>query len=556
MPQFERDSIIKGLPLSKGLAMARVCLFNEQRHSNLPMYKVEGEGIAREQARLTRALELAARRVDKLHEDVAARIGRAEAEIFTVQRMILEDESMVRQIRDLIDAGDNAESAVAAVLDTHEARLQEVDNAHLRERASDFGEIKRRLLDVLGNMKPELQCVGQDHCEHGRNRIVVAEELTPTLTVELDIHGTRGFVTERGGKNSHAAILARALGIPAVSGIKGIHGFASCGTEVLVDGHSGEVVIAPSEETRRQFEARHQGELATRDPVDPVPGLRVMANISLGSDVHDAVMMRAEGIGLFRTEFEFMAAGRVLSEEEQYRCYAQVLERMQGAPVTFRLMDVGADKPFAFMPMPQEDNPALGCRGARFLLEHHELLRTQARALARAATHGPVRILYPMITGTVQYRKVHGLFMEAVDNIPAADMQHGIMFEIPSACLEAEGLFEVVDFASVGTNDLVQYLFAVDRDNDLVAYDYNPDQPVFWALLGRLAAAARAAGKPLSVCGELAARIDYLPKMVGAGIERVSVSSRLIPDVRMALTQYREQAGATAEDVRQAATVG
>ena len=520
--------------------MARVCLFNERRHSNLAMYRVAGDGIARERNRVRQAIGVAADQLEDVIGDVRDRIGPAEAQIFEAQKAILADTVLVKEILEGIETQNlNAEAAVVQILDVYESRLQEVHNEYIKERASDIGEIRRRLLDVLTNMNPSLQCGDQEHCQRGRGRIIVAQELTATLTVELDSEHTLGFVTERGGPTSHAAILARALGIPAVSGVKGIRGLLSCGTELLLDGDTGEVVVWPSEE--RVARARSGRAAAVRKPpvVEPVTGLTVMANISHAVDVAEAVRNKAEGIGLYRTEFEFLAAGRLLDEEEQLERYAAVVKAMSGWPVCFRLLDIGGDKAAPFFNLPQEDNPYLGFRGSRLLLNRTDLLRAQARALARASAHGPVDVLYPMIVERDQFLKLKGLFCEAVADVPARQLRHGVMFEVPSACLQARELLEVAEFASIGTNDLIQYLFAVDRNNEFVAYDYTPDKAVFWSLLGQIATAAAEAGRTVSVCGEAASNPQFLPKLMGLGLTTLSVSPRFIPELRLAAKQYK-----------------
>jgi phosphoenolpyruvate-protein phosphotransferase len=426
----------------------------------------------------------------------------------------------------------NAEAAISRVMDEYEERLRRMDDEYIKERASDFGEVRRRLLDVLGNMQPSLQCAGEAHCRRGRDRIVVAEELTPAMTVEMDAERTMGFVTERGGVNSHAAILARALGIPAVSGLAGIHSMLPCGTELLVDGGSGEVVIGPREETIAV--ARERGAQRVRLPAvaDPVRGMKVMANVSVAHDVEDAVRMRAEGIGLYRTEIEILAAGRLLGEEELVSRYRKVRQAMPGETVIFRLLDIGSDKTLPFLDIPREENPSLGWRGARLLLGRRELLSAQVRALARVSRDGPVHILYPMIVDRDQFVALREAVEESLAGVPAGRMLHGAMFEVPSACLQPREILEIADFGSIGTNDLVQYLFAVDRDNEKVAYDYRPDRPVFWALLRDIAAAAREMGKPLSVCGELGGDPRYIRRLKEVGIDAVSVSPRRIPAVR------------------------
>jgi len=537
-PRANVETRFVGLPISGGTTVARVCLFNERRHSSLTAYRVEGDGLDREKNRVEQAVALASGQLDLVIENVSRRIGPAEAQIFEAQKAILADTVLVREILEAIDSQKlNAEAAVAQVLDAYESRLQEVADEYLRERASDIGEIRRRLLDVLADINPSLQCGDDQHCQQGRDRIIVAEELTPSLTVELDMDRILGFVTERGGRTSHAAILARALGIPAVSGIQGIHGLLSCGTELLVDGDAGEVIVWPRDETIARAKSDRRVAVRTPSPVDPVPGLTVMANISYAADVAQAVEHKAEGVGLYRTEFEFFAAGRILTEEEQLERYASVVRAMDGRPVCFRLLDIGGDKPAPFLDLPREDNPYLGFRGSRLLLGRKDLLRAQARALARASRLGPVDVMYPMIVDREQFVRLRGVFEEATADLPAGQLRHGVMFEVPSACLEARELLEAAQFASIGTNDLIQYLFAVDRNNELVADDYTPDRPVLWTVLGQIAAAAQTTGRTVSLCGEAASNVRLLPKLMKLGLTTLSVSPRFIPELRQAAKQ-------------------
>jgi phosphotransferase system enzyme I (PtsI) len=530
------EQVLEGLPLSGGVAVARVCRFNQNRHSNLPIYKIAGEGVERELARVERATRLAAERLDGLRDETREKVGQAEAEIFVAQRMILEDEEVRKRIAQLIrNDRTNAENAVMVALDSYEARIREVDDEYIRDRASDIGEIKRRMLDLLSNMKPDFQCTTRNrHCQQGRDRIVVAEELTPVLTMELDTAHTLGFVTERGGRNSHAAILARALNIPAVSGIAGAHSAVTCGTEVVVDGDNGEIIISPSEETIARMKSRAPTQMRTPSAVEPVAGLRVMANISLARQADTAVEMKAEGVGLYRTEFEFLAAGRVLDEDEQYERYAAVIKAMDGRRTVFRMFDGGGDKPVPFLGFPREENPALGCRGGRLLLKRPDLLHTQARAVARAAQHGPAWVMYPMVVDLDQFIALRSLFAGAVADLAPADIRHGVMLEVPSACLCAAEILEEADFASIGTNDLIQYLLAVDRNNELVWADYDPDKAVLWDLVEKIALAGKSTGKPVSVCGEIAGSPAYVGRLMNLGFESVSVSPRLIPEVRTA----------------------
>jgi phosphotransferase system enzyme I (PtsI) len=274
--------------------------------------------------------------------------------------------------------------------------------------------------------------------------------------------------------------------------------------------------------------------------VEPVEGLTVMANINQAADVTEAVEHQAEGVGLYRTEFEFFVAGRTLNEEEQFERYAAVVKAMAGRPVCFRLLDVGGDKEAPFFDLPEEDNPYLGFRGSRLLLDRLDLLRAQARALARASVLGPVDVLYPMIVDRKQFVKLKEHFLEAIADLPVGQLRHGVMFEVPSACLEARELMEVADFGSIGTNDLIQYLFAVDRNNERVAYDYTPDRPVFWSILGRIVEAAAETGRTVSVCGEVASNPHYLSKLLELGLTTLSVSPRFIPELRLAARRCKQ----------------
>jgi phosphoenolpyruvate-protein kinase (PTS system EI component) len=263
----------------------------------------------------------------------------------------------------------------------------------------------------------------------------------------------------------------------------------------------------------------------------------------VAADVKEARVAKAEGIGLYRTELEFFAAGRALDEEEQLARYAAVTEAMGDRPVYFRLLDIGADKPSPIFEVQGEENPSLGLRGARFLLRRPDYLRSQARALARLSALRPVHVLYPMVIDLAQFRRLRALFEDAVADLPKGTIFHGVMFEVPSAVLEAREIFEEADFGSVGTNDLVQFLFAVDRNNAHVAEDYFPDRAVFWKLLKDLVIAAREAARPLSICGEMAADPRYIPRLLALGMRTVSVSARHISGVRLAVKEALAERG-------------
>jgi phosphotransferase system enzyme I (PtsI) len=535
-----QEILLKGLPVSEGVAHGRAFVLDAEDGGAIPVYRVSKARVPAEKERLRNAIDDAAAQLERIKNLTMEKIGPAHANIFMAQQMMVQDPMLLQQMFELIEAESlNAEAALDRTLDGYESLLAQVDDAYLSERASDIGEVRRR---VLSSLSPAAGTVRetklQELFDSDEPQIIVARELTPGETVGLDRERVLGFVTERGGQASHAAILARALGIPAVTGVPGIHLQVNHGQELLVNGNAGEVILWPAASTLAMTPVTRRKTRAGQTVVLPVEGLKVYANISHASEVDEVIRQEAEGVGLYRTELEFFLQDRLLSEEDQYVCYARVVEAMRGKPVYIRLLDFGADKHPHFLKLPKEENPCLGYRGARLLQNEETLFRTQARALARASVHGPIWVMYPMIVDVAQFVTLREMFRVHVEDIAHGEMFHGVMFEVPSACLEADLLFALADFGSIGSNDLIQYLFAVDRNNERVAYDYTPDRPVFWSLLGSLSAAAQAAGKPLSLCGEIGSKPEFIPRLMHMGITTVSVSPNLIGLARV--TAQRE----------------
>ncbi len=533
--ETSEEVVLEGITISPGRVSGRVCMFNDARHQDLPDYTIAKSAIERELNRIDSAVNIAGRRLDRLIEEVETSVGEAEAGIFIAQKRILQDPGIVRQIRSVVaDRHRNAEAAIDEVLEAYEDKLRKIDDAYISERATDIGELKRRLLDVLAGSRPSLACAGTQQCQHGRQRIVCASELSPSITVDLDTANILGFVTQRGGINSHAGILARSLGIPAISGIEEVYEHVRCGTQLLIDGERSRVIVNPCPQRLARLPSADR----ERDPeriVPPISRLKVAANISGPADAERARHFRAEGVGLYRTEIEVMAANRLFDEEEQYASYAAAMETMPDRPVTFRLYDFGSDKPLPGLELPPEDNPALGLRGARLLEHFPDLLRSQARAIARAAAHGEARLLYPMIIDVAQFVQLRGMVLTAIADLPDHGLTHGVMFEVPAACLAADLIYAEADFGSIGSNDLGQYLYAADRGNHLVYHCIDTSRPGFWLLLGMIADAARAHGKPLSFCGELPAETDFLERLVELGLDSVSANPTAIAALRECL---------------------
>jgi phosphotransferase system enzyme I (PtsI) len=515
-------------------------------HSSGFRNRIEPDRAGGEEARVRSAIVEVAGQLDEIRMRVEREIGKAEAGIFAAQKAILEDPGLESRIVQAIRALNlDAESAVSEALDFFENKLLAFDNEYMKERATDFGELRRRLTDVLTGMKPMFQCV-EGGCRRGNNRIVVTSELTPYLTMELDTGHVLGFVSERGGPTSHAAILARALGIPAVSGIAGFRSRVHCGAELLINGDTGEVVLWPSEATLAQYRKGEAARVRAPSPEKPVPGVVTMANINMPSEVPLVLEMMGEGIGLYRTEFELMVSERPPTEETLAKSYSSVVRGMGGLPVVFRMFDIGSDKPLPSLSIDSEDNPALGLRGARLLLKHRDLVRMQARALAAASLFGEVRVMYPMIVSAEQFAQLRGEFEDSIRGLTVGRIVHGAMFEVPSACLDADAILREAEFGSIGTNDLAQYTFAADRNNALVAGDLDPEHRSFKRLIAMLAEAASARGRDLSVCGEIAGNLRHVDSLLDSGIRLLSVDPRRLPILRQHIRQRMEAAAGKA----------
>jgi phosphotransferase system enzyme I (PtsI) len=531
-----------GLSVTGGRVVAPVCLYSAERHKSVSEYALSDDEAIADLERFEKALFLSSKELEEIALSVTSQIGEVEAEIFLTQKHIMNDVAIVEQIRKGIrEHRKNAEFVIFDVFNGYEEKFIAMDNDYLRERASDISEIRARLLNKMRDTKPGLACEGQPHCSRGANRIVVAEELTAEMMTSMNFEKVRGLVTEHGGVSSHAAIIARSIGIPAVSGVRDILKSVRCGDMILIDGDKGKVYLNPSEALIKTAIPPSASDTALPSSALATPrGMEVLANASSLEDVEKAVAVNADGIGLFRTEIVFLKADRLLSEEEQYAFYSKVTAAMPGKIVTFRLLDVGGDKPLPFLRLKKESNPYLGWRGARFLLGNLDIFSSQIRALVKLSKSGPVRILFPMIVDVAQQELIIKIVREMIVAMSgdASNIRLGAMFEVPSAVMQAREIYRHVDFGSIGSNDLIQYLFAVDRTNERVSSDYDPEHPVLWKMLNDLSLAAREANKDLSICGEMAGREGMAGRFLDIGIHSLSVSPRLIPQVRHAMADY------------------
>jgi phosphoenolpyruvate-protein kinase (PTS system EI component) len=534
---FAQETRLKGEPLAPGIAFGRACFYDAR---STAADSAPRTGPLREARRLADSLKWLARQRSVLAHNARVKLGEEYAEIFQAHRLMLSDEAFQSPlVRRVEEHGWSAEQAVEVELTLCMQQFESADSEYLQQRAADIREIQRAL---LGQLRQTVDCrhcrdadgCGVGHCRQGNDHILVGAEIGASLPIQTDEH-TVGFIIDNGGPNCHAVILARALRRPVIGNVHDLPDCIPADAQILVNGNTGEVILNPSPQTlSRHRHALHAGGHSL-SPSAPVAGLRVMANIEQSGDVQDALAAGAEGVGLYRTEMELLVAGRPLSESEQAERYARVVRSMAGKPVCIRLFDLGADKSANWLATAGEGDTAVGQRGARLLLARPELLRAQARALARASRHGPIHVLYPMIVDLGQFLELRALFDRAVADLQPTELQHGVLFEVPAACLAARQIMAAADFGCIGTNDLVQYLYAQDRGaGESAGQSGLESDELLWELIGQLSQVARRAGKTMAICGELAANPDMTGHIMRAGIDVISVSPSCIEKVRAA----------------------
>ena len=501
------------------------------------------EDVKAEQVRLDAALETTRRQISELRDEVAGRLGDAEAEIFDAHLLVLEDAALVGEVMAMVKSQKlNIEHCFSTVADRYIEIFANLDDDYLRERASDIRDVTGRILDNLLGVTSRARKAGEPS-------IIVAGDLTPSDTASLPVGEVLAIATESGNRTSHSAIMARALEVPAVVGVHGLMDLVSAGDTIVVDGDEGLVILNPSAATLERVrlssaQAARRREALLADNGSPDVGTDgsafvLQANIGGPDDLEDAVIAKAHGVGLYRTENLFLRIDGWPDEATQYAEYAEVVRKASGQAVTFRTLDIGGDKQLGDAEV--EANPFMGFRALRLCLEQPEIFRTQLRAIVRASALGPVSIMFPMVSGLDEVRRakaaVHAVVAELQSEgiRPMIPLRLGVMIEIPSATVIADALAAECDFFSIGTNDLVQYLLAVDRGNERVASLYEPAHPAVVLTLQRVFQAARSRGIPCGVCGELAGDVGWAPLLLGLGADSLSMSTPAIPEVRYVL---------------------
>ncbi|MDR2048532.1 MAG: phosphoenolpyruvate--protein phosphotransferase [Treponema sp.] len=533
---------LTGLTASPGIASGRAFIFKAPDLSYNPSEFAERET---EKKRLEEAFSLSKAELEKIKNTLSGSLGEEYGHIFRAQMTVLEDDDFKQEILDKLDESPcRAETALEAVYRTYEGLFSEMEeDSYNVQRLADLSDICKRVLrNLLGKEEVSLSALPPES-------IVVAEELFPSDTAMMDRENVRGFVTEKGGLTSHVAILAKSLSLPAAVGTPGIMGQTEKNDAVVLDVRDFEtahIYINPDsekteelEEAARGYRQRQKELLAMKDlECVTTDGKKLVVSANIGSldDLVNAMEYGAKSVGLFRTEFLFLR-GDLPNEEEQYRVYAEAAEKLNGGMLIIRTLDIGGDKEVKALALPKEENPFLGLRGIRLCLKYEDLFLTQLRALLRAALHGDVRIMFPMISSVQEFRRAKELIARAAAELQSRGIEHrpdpplGVMVETPAAVFLADELSREASFVSMGTNDLTQYVLSVDRGNEEVSSYYRTFSPALLRAVGMTARAAKKNGKWAGICGELASNPMAAPVLIGLGVEELSVTASAIPSI-------------------------
>lgn len=529
---------LKGKAVYKGIALGKISVL---RKTENVVKRVKIEDVDAELQRVEVAKEQAIEQLGKLYDKAVKEVGEASAAIFEVHQMMLEDLDFNEAIENTIRTQEvNAEYAVASTGDSFSEMFASMDDDYMKARAVDIKDISERLVQNLaGN--------GDNSLDFTEPVIVVADDLTPSETVQMDKEKILAFVTVHGSTNSHTAILARMMNIPALIGVEMNLEDMQTGTEAVVDGFTGEFILCPEEEVRAKAQKKLDEENEKRNLLLELKGkenitlsgkkIELYANIGSAADVGYVLENDAGGIGLFRSEFLYIGRNELPSEEEQFQAYKQAAQNMAGKKVIIRTLDIGADKQADYLNLGKEENPALGYRAIRICLTQTDIFKTQLRAIFRASNYGQIAIMYPMITSVEEVKKIQEIVQEVKKelrdcDIPYKDVEEGIMIETPAAVMISDELAELVDFFSIGTNDLTQYTLAIDRQNEKLDAFYNPHHKAVLKMIQMVVDNAHKAGKWAGICGELGADPDLTETFVRMGVDELSVAPSMILKLR------------------------
>ena len=535
----------QGKSVYKGIAMGPVVVL---RKNDYQVKRTRIEDAEAEAARVDVALKASQEQLQKLYDKAVKEVGEASAAIFEVHQMMLEDEDYLEAIQNMIRTEQvNAEYAVAVTGDNFAEMFASMDDDYMKARSADIKDISERLVRNLSGQ-------GDVDLSEIEPSVIVADDLSPSETVQMDKDKILAFVTVHGSTNSHTAILARMMNIPALIGVKMDLEALQSGVTAVVDGFQGMVTFDPDEETKAQTETKIQEEAEKLKLLQELKGkenitldgrkINIYANIGSVGDIGYVMENDAGGIGLFRSEFLYLGRNDFPTEEEQFQAYKQAVQMMAGKKVIIRTLDIGADKQVDYFNLGNEDNPAMGYRAIRICLRQPEIFKTQLRALLRAAVYGNLSIMYPMITSTEEVKKIYEIVAEVEEELKAQEIQYkipeqGIMIETPAAAIISDKLAEMVDFFSIGTNDLTQYTLAIDRQNEKLDEFYNPHHEAILRMIQMVVDNAHKCGKWAGICGELGADATLTEQFVRMGLDELSVAPSMVLKLRKIVREMK-----------------
>lgn len=537
----------QGKSVYKGIVMGPVAVLKKNDYQ---VKRARIEDPEAEVKRVKEAVEVSKKQLGRLYDKAVREVGEASAAIFEVHQMMLEDEDYLESMQNMIRTElVNAEYAAAATGDNFAEMFAAMDDEYMKARSADVKDISERL---VRNLSGE----GDNDLSSMEPSIIVADDLSPSETVQMDKEKILAFVTVHGSTNSHTAILARMMNIPALIGVPMDLNGLKTGMTAVVDGFSGQVIFEPEEDVQKETEKRMQEEAEKQKLLEELKGkenitpdgrkINIYANIGSVGDLGYVMENDAGGIGLFRSEFLYLGRNDFPTEEEQFQAYKQAVQTMAGKKVIIRTLDIGADKQVEYFNLGKEENPALGYRAIRICLKQPEIFKAQLRALFRAAVYGNLSVMYPMITSTEEVEKIYAIVAEVEEELKAQEVQYkipeqGIMIETPAAVMISDRLAEMVDFFSIGTNDLTQYTLAIDRQNEQLDDFYNPHHEAVLRMIRMVVENAHKCGKWAGICGELGADLTLTEQFVRMGVDELSVAPSMILKLRKVVREMKAE---------------
>lgn len=537
----------QGKSVYKGIVMGPVAVLKKNDYQ---VKRARIEDSEAEVKRVKEAVEVSKKQLGRLYDKAVREVGEASAAIFEVHQMMLEDEDYLESMENMIRTElVNAEYAAAATGDNFAEMFAAMDDEYMKARSADVKDISERL---VRNLSGE----GDNDLSSMEPSVIVADDLSPSETVQMDKEKILAFVTVHGSTNSHTAILARMMNIPALIGVPMDLNGLKTGMTAVVDGFSGQVIFEPEEDVRKETEKRMQEEAEKQKLLEELKGkenitpdgrkINIYANIGSVGDLGYVMENDAGGIGLFRSEFLYLGRNDFPTEEEQFQAYKQAVQTMAGKKVIIRTLDIGADKQVDYFNLGKEENPALGYRAIRICLKQPEIFKAQLRALFRAAVYGNLSVMYPMITSTEEVEKIYAIVAEVEEELKKQEVQYkipeqGIMIETPAAVMISDRLAEMVDFFSIGTNDLTQYTLAIDRQNEQLDDFYNPHHEAVLRMIRMVVENAHKCGKWAGICGELGADLTLTEQFVRMGVDELSVAPSMILKLRKVVREMKAE---------------